>query len=137
MILSKQALHKGFKNETDKRNTAIHEFIHLIDKMDGAVDGIPHVLLEKQYVIPWVDMIEQKVETIVKNKSDINPYATTNRAEFFSVLGEYFFERPHLLKKKHPVLYEILEEIFDQDLAAGREGKNVKIKKNGLQTFVA
>ena len=121
MILSKHALHKGFKNETDKRNTAIHEFIHLIDKMDGSVDGIPHALMEKQYVIPWVDMIEQKIETIVKRKSDINPYATTSRAEFFSVLGEYFFERPHLLKRKHPVLYEILEEIFDQDLAARKK----------------
>lgn len=118
MILSKQALRKGFANETDKRNTAIHEFIHLIDKMDGAVDGIPLVLLEKQYTIPWVDMIEQNIEEILKNKSDINPYASTSRSEFFAVLGEYFFERPHLLKKKHPELYDILEEIFDQDLAA-------------------
>ncbi len=125
MILSKQALRKGFKNETDKRNTAIHEFIHLIDKMDGTVDGIPHVLLEKQYVIPWVDMIEQKIETIVKRKSDINPYAKTSRIEFFAVLGEYFFERPHLLKKKHPELYDILEEIFEQDLAA----KKIRRKK--------
>jgi len=117
MILCKQALHIGFKNETDKRNTAIHEFIHLIDKMDGKVDGIPKVLLEKQYVIPWVDMIEQKIEEIVDKKSDIHPYAKTSRIEFFAVLGEYFFERPNLLKKKHPELYEILEQIFDQDLA--------------------
>ena len=117
MILSKQALHQGFQNETDKRNTAIHEFIHLIDKMDGEVDGIPKVSLEKQYVIPWVDMIEQKIEEIVARKSDIHPYAKTSRIEFFAVLGEYFFERPHLLKRKHPDLYQILEEIFDQDLA--------------------
>ncbi|MEM9819606.1 MAG: M90 family metallopeptidase [Bacteroidota bacterium] len=117
MILCKQALHLGFKNETDKRNTAIHEFIHLIDKMDGQVDGIPKVLLEKQYVIPWVDMIEQKIEEIVDKKSDIHPYAKTSRIEFFAVLGEYFFERPKLLRKKHPELYTILEQIFDQDLA--------------------
>lgn len=117
MILCKQALHIGFKNETDKRNTAIHEFVHLIDKMDGQVDGIPQVLLEKQYVIPWVDMIEQKIEEIVDKKSDIHPYAKTSRIEFFAVLSEYFFERPNLLKKKHPELYEILEQIFDQDLA--------------------
>ena len=116
MILSKKALRKGFKNETDKRNTAIHEFVHLIDKMDGSVDGIPKVLLEKQYVIPWIDMIERKLEEIAKDKSDINPYATTGREEFFAVLSEYFFETPLLLKKKHPQLYEMLEEIFDQDL---------------------
>ncbi len=117
MILSKEALHHGFQNETDKRNTAIHEFIHLIDKMDGEVDGIPRALLEKQYVIPWIDMIERKIEEEVAKKSDIHPYAKTSRIEFFAVLGEYFFERPRLLKKKHPELYVILEEIFDQDLA--------------------
>jgi len=116
MILSKKALRKGFKNETDKKNTAIHEFVHLIDKMDGEVDGIPSVLLEKQYVIPWLDMIEQKLEEIVARKNDINPYAATGREEFFAVLSEYFFERPRLLKKKHPELYEMLEEIFEQDL---------------------
>lgn len=116
MILSKKALRKGFKNETDKRNTAIHEFVHLIDKMDGSVDGIPKVLLEKQYVIPWIDMIEHKLEEMAKDKSDINPYATTGREEFFAVLSEYFFETPLLLKKKHPKLYDMLEEIFDQDL---------------------
>lgn len=116
MILSKKALRKGFKNETDKRNTAIHEFVHLIDKMDGSVDGIPKVLLEKQYVIPWIDMIEKKLEEIVEEKSDIHPYAATNREEFFAVLSEYFFETPLLLKKKHPELYDMLEEIFDQDL---------------------
>lgn len=116
MILSKSALRKGFKNETDKRNTAIHEFVHLIDKMDGQVDGIPKVLLQQQYVIPWIDMIERKIEDILKDKSDINPYASTSRIEFFAVLSEYFFERPHLLKKKHPELYKLLEEIFDQDL---------------------
>ena len=117
MILSKHALHKGFQNETDKRNTAIHEFIHLIDKMDGTVDGIPHVLLEKQYVLPWLDMIEQKIEDIIAEKSDIHPYASTSRIEFFAVMGEYFFERPNLLKRKHPELYNILEEIFEQNLA--------------------
>ncbi len=122
MILSKNALRKGFKNETDKKNTAIHEFVHLIDKMDGEVDGIPSVLLERQYVIPWLDMIERKLEEIVKRKSDINPYAATGREEFFAVLSEYFFERPLLLKKKHPELYDMLEEIFEQDLVGMHQG---------------
>ena len=118
MILSRRALRQGFQNETDKRNTAIHEFIHILDKEDGAIDGIPQVFLEKQYCIPWIDMIEQKLEALVKDKADIHPYAQTSRIEFFAVLAEYFFERPLLLRKKHPKLYELLEEIFDQDLAA-------------------
>ncbi|HIP48630.1 MAG TPA: peptidase [Lutibacter sp.] len=116
MILSKPALHHGFSNESDKKNTAIHEFVHLIDKSDNIIDGIPSLLLEKQYTIPWLDLINQKIEEIYKNKSDINPYGATNRAEFFAVISEYFFERPQLLKRKHPELYQILDEIFNQDM---------------------
>ena len=116
MILSKPALYHGFSNESDKKNTAIHEFVHLIDKSDNIIDGIPSLLLEKQYTIPWLDLINQKIEEIYKDKSDINPYGATNRAEFFAVISEYFFERPQLLKRKHPELYQILEEIFDQDM---------------------
>lgn len=116
MILSKPALHHGFSNESDKKNTAIHEFVHLIDKSDQIIDGIPSLLLEKQYTIPWLDLINKNIEAIYKDKSDINPYGATNRAEFFAVISEYFFERPHLLKRKHPELYRVLEEIFDQDM---------------------
>ncbi len=61
MILSRQSLRHGFQNEKDKNNTAIHEFIHLIDKADGMVDGIPSLLLEKQYVIPWLQLIKAKI----------------------------------------------------------------------------
>ncbi len=116
MILSKQALHHGFRNETDKKNTAIHEFVHLIDKSDGNTDGIPALLLEKQYAIPWIDLIQKKIDEIWDGKSDINPYGATNKTEFFAVISEYFFERPGLLKQKHPQLYDLLEQIFNQKM---------------------
>ena len=51
MILSKKALRDGFSNTSDKRNTAIHEFVHLIDKMDGYIDGVPEILLKQSYCI--------------------------------------------------------------------------------------
>jgi len=118
MILSKPALHHGFDNESDKKNTAIHEFIHLIDKADGVIDGIPKLLLERPYVLPWLDLIKEKIDEIYEEDSDINPYGGTSKIEFFAVASEYFFERPKLLAKKHPKLYNILEEIFDQDMDA-------------------
>ena len=118
MILSKPALHQGFLNETDKNNTAIHEFVHLIDKTDGAIDGIPENLLGKQYVLPWVNLISKKIEEINKGKSDINPYGATSQTEFFAVASEYFFERPQLLKTKHPELYDSMEHVFKNDMSA-------------------
>ncbi|NMM48146.1 zinc-dependent peptidase [Marinigracilibium pacificum] len=117
MILSRNALITGFENESDKKNTAIHEFIHLIDKADGVIDGVPSLLLDKQYTIPWLDLINKKIGEIEDRKSDINPYGGTNNAEFFSVASEYFFERPKLMEKKHPKLYKKLEMIFMHDMS--------------------
>ncbi len=117
MILSKEALRLGFKNESDKQNTAIHEFVHLIDKSDGTVDGLPKVLMDKQYALPWINQMSREIDRIYAGKSDINPYGATDRAEFFSVISEYFFERPKLLEEKHPELYALLEKIFNQDPA--------------------
>jgi hypothetical protein len=114
MLLSKYALEEGFKNDSDKNNTGIHEFVHLIDKTDGSTDGIPELLLSKQYTLPWLDMTFKKMQEILKEKSDINPYGATNKAEFFAVVSEYFFERPDLLQQKHPDLYTLLEQIFKQ-----------------------
>jgi len=134
MILSQKALKHGFKNESDKKNTAIHEFVHLIDKTGGPIDGIPSVLMEKQYAIPWIDLINKKIDEISKGTSDINPYGGTNQAEFFSVASEYFFERPKLLEKKHPELYNLLEKVFKQDMSSRnlKKIKKAEIGRNSL-----
>lgn len=114
MILSQPSLRQGFTNRTDKNNTGIHEFVHLLDKTDGAIDGIPENLANKQHLLPWIKRIHENIQQILNNRSDINPYGATNEAEFFAVASEYFFERPDLLQSKHPELYELLQSIFRQ-----------------------
>lgn len=47
MILSKKAIRLAFNNKTDKHNTPVHEFVHLLDKMDGQTDGVPELLFGK------------------------------------------------------------------------------------------
>ncbi|WP_218598831.1 zinc-dependent peptidase [Polaribacter sp. NJDZ03] len=112
MILSRKALHLGFSNKTDKGNTAIHEFIHLLDKADGVIDGIPAVLLDKQYIIPYLQLVHKEMEAINNDHSDIRSYGGTSEIEFLAVAGEYFFERPKLFQRKHPELYKMLEACF-------------------------
>ena len=112
MILSKRALHHGFKNDNDGRNTAIHEFVHLIDKIDDRVDGIPQILLQQPNTIPWLKLIHDEMENISKDKSKLRAYGATNQAEFLAVASEYFFESPKRLKKEHPELYKALSRSF-------------------------
>ncbi|WP_149276295.1 M90 family metallopeptidase [Pareuzebyella sediminis] len=116
MILSLPALHAGFENENSKSNVGIHEFVHLIDKADGAVDGVPESLIQKQYVIPWLDLIHKEIDSIRENHSDINPYGATSQVEFLSVASEYFFNQPKLLRENHPELYEQMAHIYRQKL---------------------
>ena len=117
MILSKAELRQGFMNKTGKSNTSIHEFVHLIDKTDGEIDGIPEVIIPGDTVLPWLNMILHNIDVLREKESDINPYAATNPAEYFAVVSEYFFERPELLQEKHPQLYEFLVKIFRQQPA--------------------
>lgn len=117
MILSKNALRAGFLSHKDQENTGIHEFVHLLDKSDGAIDGIPENLLAHQYTLPWIKMMHDETRSILKNKSDISAYAITNQAEFLAVVSEYFFEKPDQLKDKHPALYGLLSKMYAQNLA--------------------
>ncbi len=114
MILSQASLREGFNNETNRTNTGIHEFVHLIDKTDGEVDGVPENLLDKKYLLPWINLMHKNIKEILAEESDINPYGATNKAEFFAVVSEYFFQQPHLLQSRHPELYQLLKQIFGQ-----------------------
>ena len=116
MILSLPALRAGFEVKNSKNNVGIHEFVHLIDKADGAVDGLPESLLEKQYVVPWLQLMHEEILKIKENDSDINPYGATSEAEFLSVVSEYFFNQPKRFMDKHPALYGLMIKIYHQDL---------------------
>lgn len=112
MILSLSALMAGF-NHNGESNTAIHEFVHLIDKADGDVDGVPEYLIPKNLIQPWLEEMHETISAIRRDKSDIRDYAATNPAEFLAVVSEYFFQKPKLLAEDHPELYAMLNEIYN------------------------
>jgi len=116
VILSKPDLIAAFDGLPHKENVGIHEFVHLLDKEDGAIDGIPEALIKHQYVGLWLHEIKNEIKIIEEGKSDINPYALTNNAEFLAVVSEYFFSNPEKFKHKHPELYQHLSTIFNREI---------------------
>ena len=116
MILSQPALHQGFENQQGKENVGIHEFVHLLDKADGVTDGIPQILMQRQFVIPWLKNMHQEIEKIKEDKSDINPYGATSEVEFLTVVSEYFFNQPDQLERKHSELFALLSKMYNQDI---------------------
>lgn len=109
MILSYEALVKGFKNTTDGRNVGVHEFSHLLDKEDGTIDGLPVGLSQSERVY-WLKVFKT---TLNCDRFKLDKYAKSNNAEFFAVAGELYKESPERLKKWHPELFDILDEYFN------------------------
>lgn len=116
VAFSKRDLHNGFKNYRDRSNVGFHEFIHKIDDKDGIIDGIPLVLLDRKLVGKWEAVVSSEMELIRKGESDFNSYGLKNKAEFFAVASEYYFEAPEKMEINHPALYELFFNIFKQDL---------------------
>lgn len=112
MILTKWELRQGFIDAASNRNTAIHEFVHLVDKMDGTLDGVPEILLPRKYVPRWQALLQQTMNDIRRGVSDIDAYGATSPVECFAVIAEYFFEQPEAFRFNHPELEEMLQRIF-------------------------
>ena len=100
-------------------NVIVHEFAHEIDFMDGEIDGVPPI--EKSKYNEWTNIIFKDFDVLQKialkdrdwgKYKLIGKYAATNKAEFFAVISERFFESPHSLKKKFPELYDELKSFY-------------------------
>lgn len=112
LLLSKPALLSGFNGRKGDNNVGIHEFVHLLDREDGEIDGVPEHLADNMYTLPWLHLIKKEMHEIRSGASDINPYAITNNAEFLAVVSEYFFNNPEEFSGKHPELYEALAHFY-------------------------
>ena len=104
------------------QNVALHEFAHQIDEEDGITDGVPELdddAAYEQWQIVMTGAYEALWRDIENNReSFLDEYGATHPAEFFAVLTETFFMRPHTLQRKHPQLYEVLHRYYRQDPAA-------------------
>lgn len=112
MILSLPQLRDGYCANAGAGNVGIHEFVHLLDKEDGDVDGLPEALLDKKNNPEYLNLVEDTMSQIRNGTSDIDAYALTNRAEFFAVTSSYFFNAPDVFKLNHEALYKFYKKIY-------------------------
>tara|TARA_B100000508_G_scaffold132802_1_gene122088 strand:+ start:46462 stop:47265 length:804 start_codon:yes stop_codon:yes gene_type:complete len=114
VMLSKKAVHHGFHDNTDNKNVVIHEFIHILDKQDGKIDGVMGNAMNDVDLMPWLHIINIKMNEIDFGTSTIRDYGAANRAEFLAVVSEFFFENPERLKSEHPGLYNALDSFYGE-----------------------
>ena len=115
-------------------NVVLHEFAHKLDMLNGDANGFPP-LHRGMDAAAWSRDFSAAYEDLCKRvddgeDTDIDPYATSDPAEFFAVLSEVFFEAPDLLRDEYPAVYTQLRLFYRQDplarlqalLTGGRHG---------------
>jgi len=124
IVLSWNAVAHGAADSADGHNVVLHEFAHQLDSETGAVNGAP-VLDERDRYADWARVLGAEYQTLIERMhahrgSDLRGYGATSPAEFFAVVTECFFEKPHELKRRHPELYEQFKAFYRQDPAERR-----------------
>jgi Mlc titration factor MtfA (ptsG expression regulator) len=122
VVLSWDSSLVGSLNPEAGQNVVLHEFAHVLDGENGAMDGLP--LLDRPsayrtWSFVFRTLYERQVEAAREGEeTPLHPYGATNRAEFFAVATEAFFVQPRRLKESLPDLYEELTKFYRQDPAA-------------------
>ena len=106
----------------DGHNLVLHEFAHQLDQEDAYANGTP-ILPRRSMYVAWGRVLSQEFDALAADAAHRRPplidrYGATNPAEFFAVVTESFFEKPHQLRRKHPELYEQMRNFYQQDPAA-------------------
>lgn len=121
IVLSWDSVQQSAVEPGNGHNVVLHEFAHELDQEDGYVDGIP-LLEAPQSTRAWARVLRERFEELQRKTRDgepdlLNAYGATNRAEFFAVATELFFERPVEMRERYPDLYGELKGFYRQDPA--------------------
>lgn len=119
MVLAWDAAKSGASDPSDGKNLVLHEFAHQLDFENHATDGAP-ALATREEQSSWQQVMQSEFRLLrAADETGIptllDTYGATNPAEFFAVSTEAFFERPWLLRARHPRLYAELQNYFRQD----------------------
>lgn len=116
VVLSWRQIQYDLTHWQDGQNVVLHEFAHQLDQEDGKAEGVPILRHPADYGA-WAAVMaadyQQLCDRTAKGKKTVmNPYGTTNPAEFFAVATETFFEKPQQFLTHHPSLYEQLRHYY-------------------------
>ena len=119
VVLSWEDVLRGINIPDDGTNVVIHEFAHQLDQEKGYANGAPWLGRRDRYP-RWSSVLGSEYARLQQQialgePTLIDPYGATAPAEFFAVVSELFFERPHDMALAHPALYSELSLLYRLD----------------------
>jgi Mlc titration factor MtfA (ptsG expression regulator) len=118
MVLSWPGVVDGGRLRDGPRSVVIHECAHLVDLLDGEIDGIPPLpTMARREWSAGIDACRERFEDALDEgrSTAFDEYAAESAAEFFAVASECFFQDPHRLVRHDRELYELLQVAWRQD----------------------
>ncbi|MCE9629193.1 MAG: zinc-dependent peptidase [Planctomycetia bacterium] len=118
MVLSWPGVLDGGRLRDGPRSVVIHECAHLVDALDGDIDGIPPLPAgDRQTWITGMAACRTRFEEALDDgrSTAFDEYAAESDAEFFAVASECFFQDPHRLVRHDRTLYDLLGVVWRQD----------------------
>lgn len=115
LVLSWADVASDLANPREGYCVAVHEMVHKLDALDGALDGTPP--LPRAWQREWARDFQQAYDAFaarVDRDEDtaIDPYAAEAPEEFFAVCSEYHFSDPALLEREMPVVAAQLRRLY-------------------------
>jgi MtfA peptidase len=122
VVLSWKSARHGGRVPDDGRNLVFHEFAHMLDMLDGTVDGTPRLPDDPAYR-RWFEALDEAYWPLRESaeqseRTFLDGYGAESAGELFAVATESFFEQPGEMKQHHPRLYAALAEYYRQDPAS-------------------
>lgn len=122
VILSWRSVRRAGRGKAPGHNVVLHEFAHQLDMLDRSIDGTPPLGSRADYQA-WAEVMSEEYQRLADDwrsgrDTVLDPYGTSNEAEFFAVATEAFFGRPQALASEHASLYDLLKHYYRQDPAA-------------------
>ncbi|MES3008510.1 MAG: M90 family metallopeptidase [Pseudomonadota bacterium] len=119
VILAWDSVEHGLSNFADGQNVVLHEFAHQLDHESGVTNGAP-LLYRKSDYRDWARVFEREFAALQRATEEqrdtlIDPYGASDPAEFFAVVTETFYERPHEMASAHPELFTELLDYYRVD----------------------
>ncbi len=125
VMLSWRDVQDGGESEGRLINVVIHEFAHVLDRIDGQMDGMPP-LPSAAECAHWMKVLMTEYERHCEEVDAgidtlLDPYGAEAPEEFFAVASEHFFVAGAELYGGYPALYTLLRSYYRQNPGAAPE----------------
>jgi len=115
VVLSWHHFKFGYENNTNNLNVGLHEFAHVL-KHESLRSFDRTSMRFSRNLKRLKNMIQQtgKMDRLV-SENYLRNSAFYDNHEFFAVLVEHYFETPHLMKQKYPLLFRSMTKLLNFD----------------------